>query len=131
MAQSVARDATLSPSFPSSSLLMDLCTRFVLNCPAEELTSFDRILFLVEQAHWFYEDFCRTSSEGGQLLRTFTLREFAALMLAAHPSLRAYKDKLNDIFKRFTEYKARTKDSFAVIFIWCHSTTCPFMGPSC
>jgi mRNA-decapping enzyme subunit 2 len=31
----------------------------VLNCPAEELNSFERILFLVEQAHWYYEDFVR------------------------------------------------------------------------
>jgi hypothetical protein len=29
--------------------LQDLCSRFVLNCPAEELQSFERILFLVEQ----------------------------------------------------------------------------------
>jgi mRNA-decapping enzyme subunit 2 len=35
---------------PSADMLQDLCSRFVLNCPAEELQSFDRILFLVEQA---------------------------------------------------------------------------------
>lgn len=35
---------------PPADLLQDLCSRFILNCPAEELQSFERILFLVEQA---------------------------------------------------------------------------------
>ena len=39
-----------SVALPSADLLQDLCSRFVLNCPAEELQSFERILFLVEQA---------------------------------------------------------------------------------
>jgi mRNA-decapping enzyme subunit 2 len=37
---------------PSADLLEELAARFVLNCPEEELNSFERILFLVEQAHW-------------------------------------------------------------------------------
>ena len=35
---------------PPADLLQDLCSRFILNCPAEELQSFERLLFLVEQA---------------------------------------------------------------------------------
>ena len=35
---------------PPPDVLQDLCSRFILNCPAEELQSFERLLFLVEQA---------------------------------------------------------------------------------
>ncbi len=38
------------PRLPPADMLQDLCSRFVLNCPEEELQSFERILFLVEQA---------------------------------------------------------------------------------
>lgn len=30
--------------------------RFVVNCPQEEQESFERLLFQVEQAFWFYQD---------------------------------------------------------------------------
>ncbi len=30
--------------------------RFVVNCPAEEQESFERLLFQVEAAFWFYDD---------------------------------------------------------------------------
>ena len=41
------------------------------------------------QAHWFYEDFCRTAQ--GRALRSFSLREFAELMFEQHPSLEQHK----------------------------------------
>ena len=34
----------------------DLALRFVVNCPPEEQESFERLLFQVEAAFWFYED---------------------------------------------------------------------------
>jgi hypothetical protein len=42
------------------------------------------------QAHWFYEDFCRTTAQG-RALRSFSLREFAELMFEQHPSLEQHK----------------------------------------
>ena len=41
------------------------------------------------QAHWFYEDFCRTAQ--GRALRSYSLREFAELMFEQHPSLEQHK----------------------------------------
>ncbi|ORY93155.1 NUDIX hydrolase domain-like protein [Syncephalastrum racemosum] len=38
-------------------ILDDLSSRFIINVVDEELQSFERIAFQVEQAHWFYEDF--------------------------------------------------------------------------
>ncbi|MCL7032351.1 hypothetical protein MKW94_003842, partial [Papaver nudicaule] len=50
--------------------------RFVLNVPSEDLESFERILFLVEQAHWFYED---NAVEQDSALKSLSLREFTSL----------------------------------------------------
>ena len=34
----------------------DLAFRFVVNCPAEEQETTERLLFQVEAAYWFYDD---------------------------------------------------------------------------
>ena len=73
-------------NLPGADLLEELAARFVLNCPEEELNSFERILFLVEQAHWYYEDFVR---EEKPHLKGMRLREFAELMFNKCASLRA------------------------------------------
>lgn len=54
------------------------CSRFVLNVPKEDQQSFERILFLVEYAHWFYED---NSVEENPSLKSFTLKEFTSLSI--------------------------------------------------
>lgn len=53
-------------------------SRFVLNVPKEDQQSFERILFLVEYAHWFYED---NSVENNPSLKSFTLKEFTSLSI--------------------------------------------------
>jgi mRNA-decapping enzyme subunit 2 len=63
---------------PPQELLDDLCSRFVLNVPKEDQQSFERILFLVEYAHWFYED---NSVEKNPSLKSFTLKEFTSLSI--------------------------------------------------
>lgn len=57
-----------------------MCSRFILNAPEEELQSFERILFLVEQAHWFYED---NTMEQNASLKSLTLRDFTSLSILA------------------------------------------------
>ena len=89
-------------NLPGADLLEELAARFVLNCPEEELNSFERILFLVEQAHWYYEDFVR---EEKPHLKTLRLREFAELMFNKCASLRRYRGKVDEIYKKFTAYK--------------------------
>ncbi|KAG6467324.1 hypothetical protein ZIOFF_074881 [Zingiber officinale] len=54
------------------------CSRFVLNVPKEDLESFERILFLLEQAHWFYED---NSVEQNPSLKSLSFREFTSLSI--------------------------------------------------
>ena len=90
---------------PSAEILEELAARFVLNCPAEELNSFERILFLVEQAHWYYEDFVREEEEHKHRLKSMSLKQFAGLMFNKCAPLRRYKDEVDDIYKAFTNYK--------------------------
>jgi mRNA-decapping enzyme subunit 2 len=87
---------------PPGELLEELAARFVLNCPAEELNSFERILFLVEQAHWYYEDFVREENKN---LRSMKLREFAELTFHRCAALSKYRGKVDGIYKNFLMYK--------------------------
>lgn len=89
---------------PGKDLMDDLCTRFVLNSPPEELESFERMLFLVEQAHWFYEDFVR-EEEPEANLQSLSLKTFAKLMFQQCPELQAYSTVLDAIYRQFNEYK--------------------------
>ncbi|SCZ97966.1 BZ3500_MvSof-1268-A1-R1_Chr3-3g06489 [Microbotryum saponariae] len=58
--------------------LEDLCARFIVNLPTEELVSMDRICFQIEQAHWYYEDFVRPSALNP--LPSYSLKAFSLLM---------------------------------------------------
>lgn len=89
-------------SMPDAMLCEDLCSRFILNCPAEELESFDRVMFLVEQAHWFYEDFVRDKRSH---LKSLSLRDFATHLFATCASLQPYAGHLDAIYKAFHTYK--------------------------
>lgn len=112
----VNRSSTSTPlkknGHPPQELLDDLCSRFVLNVPKEDLESFERILFLVEYAHWFYED---NSVEKNPSLKSFTLKEFTSLMFNSCDVLRPYVAHIDDIFKDFTSYKVRVPVTGAII----------------
>jgi len=104
--------AALKNGLPPQELLDDLCSRFVLNVPKEDLQSFERILFLVEYAHWFYED---NSVEKNPSLKSFTLKEFTSLLFNRCDVLKPYVAHLDDIFKDFTSYKVRVPVTGAII----------------
>ncbi|CAH9077329.1 unnamed protein product [Cuscuta europaea] len=99
-------------ALPPQELLDDLCSRFVLNVPKEDQQSFERILFLVEYAHWFYED---NSVENNPSLKSFTLKEFTSLLFNSCDVLKPYVAHIDDIFKDFTSYKVRVPVTGAII----------------
>ena len=41
--------AAPGPQFPPADMMLDLCSRFILNCPEEEWQSSERIMFHVEE----------------------------------------------------------------------------------
>ncbi|XP_022139266.1 mRNA-decapping enzyme subunit 2-like [Momordica charantia] len=104
--------APVKNGLPPQELLDDLCSRFVLNVPKEDLQSFERILFLVEYAHWFYED---NSVENNPSLKSFNLKEFTSLLFNSCDVLKPYVPHIDDIFKDFTSYKLRVPVTGAII----------------
>ncbi len=79
----------------------DLCSRFIINNPYEEFSSFERVVFQIEQAHWFYEDFYRKRYG----LMKYTLERFVELMFHHCPSLQPYATSVDTIYKDFRAYK--------------------------
>ncbi|KAI4593031.1 mRNA-decapping enzyme subunit 2 [Pestalotiopsis sp. 9143b] len=85
--------------------LDDLCVRFILNLPEEDLGSIPHICFQIEEAHWFYEDFIRVLDPAlpHMSLKEFCLRMFQHCPLFANYSIehhvRAYQE--------FMQYKTR------------------------
>ncbi|PWZ15997.1 mRNA-decapping enzyme subunit 2 [Zea mays] len=74
--------------------------------------SFERILFLLEQAHWFYED---NSVEHNPNLKSLSFKDFTSLMFKSRTALRPYIAHLDDIYKDFNNYKFRVPVSGAII----------------
>ncbi|RZC76356.1 hypothetical protein C5167_000431 [Papaver somniferum] len=112
MAGILRSSSTPKKGYPSQELLDDLCSRFVLNVPSEDLESFERMLFLVEQAHWFYEDNAVEQDSG---LKSLSLREFTSLMFRSCDALRPYTAHVDDIYNDFNKYKVRVPVSGAII----------------
>jgi mRNA-decapping enzyme subunit 2 len=85
--------------------LDDLCVRFIINLPPEELESVERICFQVEEAQWFYEDFIRPldPSLPSLTLRAFSLRIFQHCPLFSEWSADSY----TAAFAEFLAYKSR------------------------
>ncbi|KAG6040457.1 hypothetical protein E4U41_000497 [Claviceps citrina] len=85
--------------------LDDLCVRFIINLPQEDLSSVARICFQVEEAQWFYEDFIRPLDLNlpSMSLRTFCLRIFQHCPLLASFSVENH----TKAFEEFLQYKTR------------------------
>ncbi|KAI0127924.1 Dcp2, box A domain-containing protein [Xylariales sp. AK1849] len=85
--------------------LDDLCVRFIINLPQEDLMSVARICFQVEEAHWFYEDFIRALNPA---LPHMTLRDFCLRMFQHCPLLASFgEDNHLRAYQEFMQYKTR------------------------
>ncbi|KAJ5893461.1 hypothetical protein N7495_005152 [Penicillium taxi] len=93
--------------------LDDLCVRFIINLPHEELQSVERICFQVEEAQWFYEDFIRPLDPA---LPSLSLRPFA-LRMFQHCPLMSQWSQYHHItaFSEFLAYKTRVPVRGAIL----------------
>ncbi|KAL6850944.1 mRNA-decapping enzyme subunit 2 [Amphichorda felina] len=96
-----------------SDWLDDLCVRFIINLPEEDLSSVARICFQVEEAQWFYEDFIRPLDPNlpSMTLRTFCLRLFQHCPLLATFSVENH----TRAFEEFLQYKTRVPVRGAIL----------------
>ena len=82
-------------------VLEDLLVRFVINVPDEDLSSIERVFFQVEEAQWFYSDFCRQLNPA---LPGMKMKRFAPAMLSKCPLLWKWGDPA-DALSQFGKYK--------------------------
>ena len=93
--------------------LDDLCVRFIINLPREELESAERICFQLEEAQWFYEDFIRPLDPA---LPSLSLRTFCMRMFRHCPLLSLFSDQMSvQAFEQFIEYKMRVPVRGAIL----------------
>ncbi|EGC36740.1 hypothetical protein DICPUDRAFT_46996, partial [Dictyostelium purpureum] len=90
----------------------DLSSRFVLNIPAEELSSFERLLFQIEAAYWFYDDFYR---EDFPQLPKYSMAEFTKNFFSNCPILKHHQTSVEEILKSFSDYKTKVPVFGAII----------------
>ncbi|KAH6687496.1 mRNA-decapping enzyme [Plectosphaerella plurivora] len=93
--------------------LDDLCVRFIINLPEEDLSSIARICFQIEEAQWFYEDFIRPLDPTlpSMTLRSFSLRIFQHCPLLAPFSVENH----TRAFEEFLQYKTRVPVRGAIL----------------
>ncbi|KAL9042657.1 MAG: hypothetical protein Q9180_000445 [Flavoplaca navasiana] len=85
--------------------LDDLCVRFIINLPQEELESVERICFQVEEAQWYYEDFIRPLDPD---LPSLNLRNFCLRIFQHCPLLSEFSPYHHaTAFEEFLAYKTR------------------------
>ncbi|KAF2398572.1 DCP2-domain-containing protein [Trichodelitschia bisporula] len=84
--------------------LDDLCVRFVINLPREELESVERICFQIEEAQWFYEDFVRPLDP---TLPSLNLRQFCSLIFQHCVLLSPLASMSSEAYTEFLTYKTR------------------------
>jgi mRNA-decapping enzyme subunit 2 len=80
----------------------ELAARFVLNAPSSEIEDFNRLMFLVEQAHWYYLDFM---CEQDKSLHSVQLKPFAKDMLKNVEALKSHWKSFDNKFEKFKQYK--------------------------
>ncbi|KIW03730.1 uncharacterized protein PV09_05038 [Verruconis gallopava] len=92
--------------------LDDLCVRFIINLPHEELTSVERICFQIEEAQWFYEDFIRAQDPQ---LPQMNLRRFCELIFQHCPLLAPFQASAALSYAEFLAYKTRVPVRGAIL----------------
>ncbi|KAI3337058.1 hypothetical protein HD806DRAFT_25862 [Xylariaceae sp. AK1471] len=93
--------------------LDDLCVRFIINLPREDLSSVARICFQIEEAQWFYEDFIRPLDP---TLPSMSLRTFSLKMFQHCPLLASFSADIHlKAFDEFMQYKTRVPVRGAVM----------------
>ncbi|KAL2221764.1 hypothetical protein M432DRAFT_666309 [Thermoascus aurantiacus ATCC 26904] len=93
--------------------LDDLCVRFIINLPREELESVERICFQIEEAQWFYEDFIRPLDP---TLPSLSLKAFA-MRIFQHCPLMSQWSHYHHVtaFSEFLAYKTRVPVRGAIL----------------
>ncbi|XP_035989470.1 m7GpppN-mRNA hydrolase isoform X2 [Fundulus heteroclitus] len=95
-----------------SSVLDDLCSRFILHIPSEERDNAIRVCFQIELAHWFYLDFCIQNTPGAPQCG---IRDFAKAVFHHCPFLLPHGEDVQKVLEEWKEYKMGVPTYGAII----------------
>ncbi|XP_074851319.1 m7GpppN-mRNA hydrolase isoform X2 [Carettochelys insculpta] len=95
-----------------SSVLDDLCSRFILHIPSEERDNAIRVCFQIELAHWFYLDFYMQNTPG---LPQCGIRDFAKAVFGHCPFLLPQGEDVQRVLDEWKEYKMGVPTYGAII----------------
>ena len=84
-----------------ATIFSDLDSRFLVNLPDEELASFERIMFQLQQAHWFYLDWY---SDKNPSLPRFSYKSFCETYFKHIPTFKAHLSKFEQVYASFNQY---------------------------
>ncbi|CAI5715598.1 unnamed protein product [Hyaloperonospora brassicae] len=80
----------------------ELQSRFLVNLPASELASSERLFFQIEQCYWFYEDFYADQYAHVPHVK---LNDFASRIFAHCPLLQPLAHRCDELFQDFKTYQ--------------------------
>ncbi|XP_032425145.1 m7GpppN-mRNA hydrolase isoform X2 [Xiphophorus hellerii] len=95
-----------------TSVLDDLCSRFILHIPSEERDNAIRVCFQIELAHWFYLDFCIQNTPGAPQCG---IRDFAKAVFHHCPFLLPHGEDVQKVLEEWKEYKMGVPTYGAII----------------
>jgi 8-oxo-dGTP pyrophosphatase MutT (NUDIX family) len=85
-----------------ATVMHDLDSRFLVNLPDEELSSFERIMFQLQQAHWYYLDFY--SDRYPAQLPSLGFKNFCTLYFQHIPTFRKHLSRFDQVYASFNAY---------------------------
>ncbi|KAM0747978.1 DCP2-domain-containing protein [Meredithblackwellia eburnea MCA 4105] len=102
-------------SFPET--LDDLAARFIANMPEKYWDDEVRIMFQIEQAHWYYEDWIRPNviPSLAHTFHSYSLRQFFIVMLKTCDLLSDMRHRVNEVWDNFMDYKTKVPVCGAVL----------------
>lgn len=81
-------------------VLDDLVGRFLLQLKYSDRRTTERVIFHIEEAHWFYEDYYRKKFK----LPYINLRDFT-VQIVQHAKLASSTEEVDQEFRKFIKYK--------------------------
>lgn len=87
-------------------LLHDIEIRFLSSLNDKHVATADRLLFQIELAHWYYEDFVKVKYEkiGAN---SYGLKAFAKELCEGTPNISLDTNDIDDVMRQFWKYKRR------------------------
>lgn len=91
---------------------LEIVRRFIVNVPDKELQSISRVLFQIEQAHWFYTDFILAASTS---LPNLNLKSFVKILFEHCSLLSHWKAYHQEAVQEFVDYKSKVPVCGAIV----------------